>query len=252
MKIKLIIILVAVLIVVGAGITAGVILSGKNETEEETTEFAEESPDVSKIEIFRIDDISEMKDFVNNNELVLQESDEATLFAVGDIQIAGQSVDMFIQTNEEGSFLRTDGSCTVAAENLTVELLEEKLNTLSYIITALFGVTEDYEIKVYSTEGAMLHSTTSNPLEKVITENACCAFYVVDEDSSYWNVTVRAEKEALIIEFFHSYQEGLYEFDDADLILNEESKTQEEITDIVTEENEESVSVEGTEESSEA
>ncbi len=252
MKIKLIIILVAVMLVVGAGITVGILVSDKNEAEEETTEFVEESPDVSKIEIFRIDDIDTMKDFILRNELVLQESDEATLFAVGDIPVAGQSVDMFMQTNDDGSFLRIDGSCTVEAKNLTVEILEEKLSILAYVMTALFGSGVNDEFKVYSSEGALIHSTTSNPLEKVITENANCAFSVIEEDGSYWNIAVRAGEDALIIEFFHSYQEGLYIFENADLVLNAEPETQEEITDIVSEETEESVSVEETEESSEA
>lgn len=252
MKIKLIIILVAVLIVIGAGITAGVLLSDKNEPEEETTEYIDEGPDVSKIEIFRIDDIESMKDFILRNELVLQESDEATLFAVGDIQVAGQSVDMFIQTNEDGTFLRTDGSCTVEVKDLTTELLEEKLSTLSYVMTALFGSGVGGEFKVYSSEGAMIHSTTSNPYEKVITENAQCAYSVVDEDGSYWNISVRAEKDAIVIEFFHSYQEGLYEFEGADLVLNEEPEMTEEMTDILSEENDESAAATEAEESSEA
>lgn len=251
MKIKLIIILVAVLLVVGAGITVSLIVSDRNKTEEETTELIEKSPDVSKIEIFRIDDIDEMKDFVLRNELVLQESDEATLFAVGDILIAGQSVDMFIQTNDDGSFLRIDGSCSVEAKKLTVDLLEEKLDVLSYVITALFGNAQNIEFKVYASDGAMIHSTTSNPFEKVLTENAKCSYSVIDEDGSYWNISVRTEKDVLIIEFFHSYQEGLYVFEDADLVLNKEPEA-EELTEISSETIEEPVSVNETEESPEA
>ena len=215
-------IIVAIVVAILASVIAVVSFIGsKGNDAQDETEIVDESPDISKIGIFQIDSISDMESFVKDNELVLQTSDDKTLYAVGDIGIAGQSVDLFIQTNENGSFLRVDGDCSVSMEEMTVDELNVRISEITYVISQLFDVSfVDYSI--YDEQGAMVQLTTEEPLEKVLNENAKVEISVIDKDNTYWKCSAYIEDDALIIEFFHSYQKDLYKFESADVVLNGE------------------------------
>lgn len=228
MKKKVIIVAVIAVVLVAVVVAVAIFSGDSSETEMKHSgevfyhipEGSEEGPDLSKIGVFKVDSISELEAFADENLLVLQSSDDPTVFAMGGIDVLGQSVEIFIQTNEDGSFLRVDGNCSVEmSDKKSLDELKMHISTLEYVISQIFGV-DAVEYSVYDRDGAEIISDSENLVEKVLKEKAILGVSVVDKDGSYWDCKAFLEKDNIMIEFFHSYQKDLYEFESADIVLN--------------------------------
>ncbi len=204
MKKTLIIIIAVVLVILIAvsGIIAGIFLFGGKE-EPETTPTNDAG--LTHMELLKLDTFSQLEAYVQQNDLVMQTSDDPGLTSIGGVPVAGHYMTLYFQADENGDIYRVDGIYDYQLENRELSTLKTELKKISDAIDQFFEVEESIGYTIYAADGYEIDSASDESFQKIIDGQASYSLFNIDTDESYWAADITVdEADRLSISFFHS------------------------------------------------
>lgn len=203
MKKKIIWIVVA-LVVVGAAVATILLLSGDKEQDMETPT---NNAGLTHMQLLSLDKVSELEEYVQNNDLVLQTSDDSGLTSVGSIPISGHYMTLYYQADENGDFYRVDGMLDLFLENKSVSELKSVLDEFCNAVAQLFNIDRTFTYTIYSADGYEIDAAADDSLQKILDGTACFALSAVDADRSCWYAEATVdEADRLMFSFWHNME----------------------------------------------
>ena len=200
---KKIIWIIAALVVIGAAVAAVFLLGGK----EQSMETPPNDAGLTHIQLLRLDKISELEEYVQNNDLVLQTSDDPSLTSIGSIPISGHYMTLYVQADENGDFCRVDGMLDLFLENKSVSKLESALDEFCNAVAQLLDIDRTFTYTVYSGDGYEIDPATDGALQEILNGTAYFALSAVDADESFWHAEATVdEADRLAFSFWHNME----------------------------------------------
>lgn len=209
MKRKIIWIALA-LLVIGAAVVAVLLLTGDKEQDMETPT---NDAGLTHLQLLKLNNVSELEEYVQNNDLILQTSDDDSLTSVGGVPISGYYMTLYFQADENGEFYRVDGMLDFFLENKKVGDLKTVFDKFCDAVAELLGIEKSFNYSVYAADGYEIDSTSDESVQMILDGQAEFSLSAIDVDGSYWNAIASVdEADRVMFSFFHSfdYDEALY------------------------------------------
>lgn len=201
MKKKLIWI-IAALVVIGAALAAILLLNGDKEQDMETPT---NNAGLTHMQLLSLDKVTELEEYVQNNDLVLQTSDDSGLTSVGSIPISGHYMTLYYQADENGNFYRVDGMLDLFLENKSVSELRSVFDEFCNAVAQLFNIDRTFGYTIYSTDGYEIDSANDESLQKILDGTAYFTLSAIDADKSCWYAEASVdEADRLMFSFWHN------------------------------------------------
>jgi len=183
--------------------------SDANETEQVETYDA--GPLAEKLEFLKLNTYDEVKAYAEENPVYIQTSNDPTVFTVGELYIGESPVTLLYQLNEDGTINRIDGYCSLSLDVGSASGVGNTIEHLNTLIAAYFDV-DQFGHDAFNKEGAPLNCFGEQLYEEMFNNGATYGLSVIDESSTYWNVSaVVVEQKHLDIEFFRCFDLSVYD-----------------------------------------
>lgn len=203
MKKKIIWIIVA-LLVVGAAVAAILLLSSDKEQDMETPT---NDAGLTHLQLLKLHNASELEEYVQNNDLVLQTSDDTSLTSVGGVPISGYYMTLYFQADEEGVFYRVDGMLDFLLKNRNVSGLKTVFDDFCDAVAELFGIDKTFNYTIYALDGYEIDSTSDESIQKILDGTACFTLSAIDADKGCWYAEATVdEADRVMFSFWHSVE----------------------------------------------
>lgn len=201
MKKRIIWIIIVALLVVGAAVAAVFLFGGEKEQDMETPT---NDAGLTHLSLLKLHTVSELEKYVQNNELVLQTSDDVSLTSVGSVPISGHYMTLYFQADENGAFYRVDGMLDFLLKDRSVNGLKTVFDGFCDAVAELFGIDNTFNYTIYAADGYKM-DTTDASIQQILDGTACFTLSAVDADKGCWYAEATVdEADRVMFSFWHS------------------------------------------------
>lgn len=173
---------------------------------------------VNQLEFLKLDSFDEVKEKAYENQIYIQNSDDPTFFAIGELDIQDNPVSLYYKLNEDGSINRFDGSFSLKLDNATADGVEYEIWDFNQILVGLFDFY-DFKHCIYSSDSSLL-SNDEEAYNKLLNGEAEYRVTIIDKSNTYWCFSAKVtEKKQLDFEFFRCFDLSVYNDESPDIDL---------------------------------
>ncbi len=209
-------------VIIVLGIAAAVILIVVNSRgKAEKTETSAEMPEMMHYDLLRQTTADGIREYVKNNGLILDSSEDGTAMYIGEVPMEGQSIQVYIENDEQGKVRRVEGSYSVKLTEDPAERIAIAIADFCGATSEFFELENDFTYHIYSKDGYDLDVMDIESMDEILENEGSFGVTAVDSDGSYWNASAKVNDKHLEFTFFHTFETELYEMGSEDIILNE-------------------------------
>ena len=179
---------------------------------------------VKEIKFLKLNTYDEIKKYADENPVYIQTSDDATVFAIGELYIEDRPVSLFYKLNADNSIKRFDGSYSYEMSDPSASEISRVLSHLDCVVAGCFDY-EEFDHSVFGEDGMNINIYDEASYELMLDGKAKYNLSVIDEHNTYWNISaVVIDHKQIKIEFFRCFDLSVYDDDtpNIDLRIEEE------------------------------
>ncbi len=220
MKKKFIILIVV--LIIATGIVCGILFFGNGKTEAPET-VEEDTWSLDYIDVIKCDTLDELKEYVKDKPMLVQDSDDPNFYSVGAIYLGDASVTTFQQTKEDGSFSRVDGMYEIELKDKSSDEVRTRISYFKAGVIELFDLENSISHSIYASEGYEIDEESPESYEALLNGEAEFGMTLLDEDNTVWVAEAYVDKKNVIkFSFSHIYDTEEYDLGDPHVALIEE------------------------------
>ena len=180
---------------------------------------------IDEIKFLKLNDYDEIKKYADEYPIYIQESDDPSIFAVGELYIKESPVTLIYNINSDGSINRFDGSYSMELSDKSASGLQHTFGLFDAIVSDYFYV-ERFEHDIYDENGAPIASNSVESYELMLVGKATYGLSIIDEDGAYWYIKASVkEKNQINFEFFRCFDLSVYNDDSPNIDMRELEET---------------------------
>lgn len=165
---------------------------------------------IDKIKFLKFNDYDAIKQYADDYPIFIQESNEKTIFSVGELYIKEKPAKLIYKLNSDGSINRFDGSYSMELADKSVTGLQDTFWLFSAIVCDYFYV-EQFEHDFYDENGAPIYTDSEESYELMFNGKATYGLSVIDLDGTYWYITASvSDKKQIDFEFLRCFDLTVY------------------------------------------
>ncbi len=213
MKKPINLIAVFISIILAIGVIVGAVFLILHLTGDKLSEEAQEIPatvNTAHFDLLRSATLTQVKEYTEAQGLTAIISDDGKMAIVEEVGIVDNQFMLVFYTSESDELIRTEGMCSITAA--TLEDLNYSLSIAATAVGRFFELEYEPYFAVYGLDGEMLDESVEDPVTELFNGNAKYVLSAIDRDETYWYLTIKkAEDNTFSLEFFHSFEKGVYE-----------------------------------------
>ena len=180
---------------------------------------------IDDIKFLKLNDYDAIKQYADEYPIYIQESDDPTIFAIGELYIKDNQVTIIYTLNLDGSINRFDGSYSMDLSDKSSSELQNTIGLFDSVVSDYFYV-DRFEHNIYDGNGAPIDSNSEESYELMLNGKATYGLSVFDEDDTYWYITASVEdKKQINFEFFRCFDLSVYNDDSPNIDMREIEET---------------------------
>lgn len=180
---------------------------------------------IDDIKFLKFNNYDAIKQYAEEYPIYIQESDDPTIFSIGELYIKENPVTLIYNLNSDGSINRFDGSYSMELSDKSASGLQHTLGLFDAIISDYFYV-ERFEHDIYDENGAPIDPNSEESYELMLNGKATYGLSVIDEDNTYWYITASVmENKKISFNFFRCFDLSIYNDDSPNINMRELEET---------------------------
>lgn len=174
---------------------------------------------IDSIKFLKFSDYDSIKQYADDYPIYIQESDEQTVFSIGELFINDRPVTLIYKLNSDGSINRFDGAYSMKLDDKSALGLQQTFGLFDAIVSDYFYV-ERFEHDIYGENGALIDSNSEESYDLMLNGKATYGLSVVDEDSTYWYITASVtDGKQINFDFLRCFDLNVYNDDSPNIDL---------------------------------